>query len=196
MANEIVPGAEFQALPLEYVVATPLLATVKAQAAAADATRMYIERLLDPATRRPVMVDLSVDFKDDSGATRGTNIEAPLLSLVPVPHLRIDSLNIHFKYEISQMVKDSRATGLSMELGAKSGAALSPWVEASLRGSVSSQSTQETTTNRSGCLDISVHASEAPMPDGLAKLLTLMSNSILTTPSGSRPAESSGPVTK
>jgi hypothetical protein len=188
MPNEIVPGAEFQALPLEYIVATPLLATVKAQAAATEATLMYIDRLLDPASKRPLMVDLSLDFKDEAGGVRSSNVRAPVLSIVPVPHLRIDSLNVQFKYEISQMVKDTRATGLSLELGAKSGGALSPWVDASFRGTVTSQSAQESTTNRSGSLDISVHASEAPIPEGLARLLTLLSNSISVTPADGQPA--------
>src|SRR5690242_17042823 len=102
MANEIIPGAEFQALALEYVVATPLIATLKAQAVAADAVRMYIERLIDPATRKPVTVDFTLESRDASGAGTSTNVRAPMLSIVPVPHMRIDSLNVQFKYEITQ----------------------------------------------------------------------------------------------
>ena len=186
MANETVPSAEFLAIPLDLVVATPMLAAMKAQAATADATRMYIERLIDPQTRRPVMVGLNLDFKDDAGEQHSTGVQAPLLSLVPVPHMCIDAVNVQFKYEISQLAKDTRATGLNMELGVNSGAALSPWVDASLRGSVTSQSSVESTMNRSGSLDVTVHASEAPIPEGLAKLLTLLSNAILVSPSGPR----------
>ncbi len=32
--------------------------------------------------------------------------------------------------------------------------------------------------NRSGTLEITVHASEAPMPEGLAKVLGLLANAI------------------
>jgi hypothetical protein len=48
-------------------------------------------------------------------------------------------------------------------------------VQATLKGSVSSSSSSEATTNRSGTLDITVRASEAPIPEGLARLLTLLS---------------------
>ncbi|MEK7871726.1 MAG: DUF2589 domain-containing protein, partial [Nitrospirota bacterium] len=64
----------------------------------------------------------------------------------------------------------------------QSGAMLSPWVSASLKGSVSSKSAEESTMNRSGSLEITMHASESPMPEGLAKILNLLSNSIQSLP--------------
>ena len=183
MPNEIVPGAEFQAFPLEYLIAAPLLAALKAQAAAVEATRMYIERLVDATTRRPLTLDLSLEHKNEAGVVRISEVRAPLLSMVPVPNLRIDSINFHFRYEISQVAKDSRSTGQSIELGARTPGALSPWVEASMRGTMSSQASQEHSTSRSGSVDIQVHASEAPMPEGLARVLTLLTNSLNVGPS-------------
>lgn len=45
MANtEIQPAAEFQALPLEFIVAAPLIAAVKAQAVAAQATMEFVTK--------------------------------------------------------------------------------------------------------------------------------------------------------
>lgn len=65
-----------------------------------------------------------------------------------------------------------------MDLNAGTGATLSPWVSATLKGNVTSKATSDSSLNRSGTLDITIEASEAPMPEGLAKILSLLSNSI------------------
>jgi hypothetical protein len=182
MANQSFIASEFDKIPFELLIATPLLSAVKAQAANADATRLYIERMLEPDTRRPLMLDLSLEHRDEGGTVHGSQVRAPLLALTPVPHLCIETLDVKFKYEVSEVVKESRSTQLGAELGASSGAALSPFVTASLRGSVSSQAAQESTTNHSGCLDIHVRAGQAPISDGMAKLLTLLANSVSVSP--------------
>lgn len=182
MPNEIQPAVEFQALPLEFIVAQPLVAAVKAQAIAADTTKAFIESLIDKTSRKPISVDFSVAYKgtDSAGALvdKMAAINAPLLSIVPVPHLRIDSLTTHFKYEITQTIKESSSMDKGIELGAKAGGVLSPWVDFTLKGSVASKSSEESTMNRSGVLEITVHASEAPMPEGLAKVLGILAGSI------------------
>lgn len=180
MANDIIPGAEFQALPLEYIVASPLLATLKAQAMVADATRMYIERLLDPDTRLPLMLNFNMEHSTEPSGRKSTSIQAPLLSIAPVPHMRIDDLKVQFKYEITRTLRDAKAVEGGLELGARAGGVLAPWVDASFMGTVASKSSEESTTNRSGSLEITIHASEAPIPEGLARLLTMLSNTVLT----------------
>jgi len=180
MPGDINAGAEFQALPLEYMITTPLVATVKAQAAAADATAAYLERLIDQKSRRPKVVKLAVDYKGEKGGGPATaTFNAPLLSLVPVPHLRIDALDIDFNYSVSQTVGDTRSFEWGVEAEANGGAS---WgvahVEATVKGHVQSKSALESQVNRSGALAIKVHASESPMPEGLARVLTLLANSV------------------
>ncbi|MCG3165565.1 MAG: hypothetical protein POELPBGB_01333 [Bacteroidia bacterium] len=179
MAQEIVPAAEFQALPLEFIISAPLVATVKAQKVAAESTRDFINSFIKDG--KPVTVDFSAKVTDTNGA-KDVSISAPLLAIVPIPHLRIDSLSVNFKYEITQTVKDSKATDKGVDLSVSTGAALSPWVSATLKGSVSSKSSEESVMNRSGVLDITVHASEAPMPEGLQKILGILANAIEVTP--------------
>jgi hypothetical protein len=178
MPNDILPGAEFQALPLEYVLSMPILATVKAQAVAADATRAYIERLVHPQTRRPLTVDVSVEHPDESGGRICTQVRTPLLTLAPVPALRIDGLKVQFRYEVTHTIQDSRSVEGGMQLGVQAGPLLGPWVDAGFKGQVSSRAASESTTNRSGALEIELTASEAPVPEGLARLLSFLSNSV------------------
>lgn len=178
MPETTVPAAEFQALPLEFVVAAPLTAAVKAQAIAAQATLHFLEGMFEEKTHEPISVPFRVEVEDEKGAKKSTVINAPLLALVPVPHLRIDTLNIEFMYEITQTYRDTRETSKSADLNVGTGGLLSHWVKASLKGSVSNKTSSESTTNRSGSLTISVKASEADMPEGLARVLTLLANSI------------------
>ncbi|MFY9270952.1 MAG: DUF2589 domain-containing protein [Candidatus Manganitrophaceae bacterium] len=183
--NEIQPAAEFQALPLEFIVASPLTAVVKAQAVAAEATRGFIMQMMKD--KKPITVDFDVEYQSNEtgkgkGQTKTMSIRAPLLSIVPVPHLKIDALTVHFRYEISQISKSNEVSEKGVEMGAQTGALLSPWASATLKGSVSSKSSEESTTNRSGLLEITVHASEAPVPEGLAKILSLLANSIQAPP--------------
>jgi len=188
--NDVQIAAEFEKLPLEFLIATPLIAAVNAQSKSALATKEFIQSLIKDG--KPITVDFSVHVEETlppattGGAvqtvSRDVQVNAPLLSIVPVPHLRIDSLTAHFKYEISQVVKTAKEKTESVELGAQSGALLSPWVSATLKGSVSSKSSEDSTMNRSGIIEITVHASEAPMPEGLAKILGLLANAIKVAP--------------
>ncbi|SMF13618.1 Protein of unknown function [Alteromonadaceae bacterium Bs31] len=173
-------GAEFQALPLEYLVSAPLIAAVKAQRLAAETTKQFIESMIDE-NGKPIAVNFSID-KQEPGEAAGSsiNVNAPLLALVPVPHLRIDSLTTKFTFEISQTYRNSKETNKSVSTSVKSGKMLSPWVNASVQGSASSKGSKESTTNRSGQLDITVQASESEIPEGLARVLSLMTSAIQT----------------
>jgi hypothetical protein len=174
--TDIMPAADFQALPLEFIVAAPLVAAVKAQAMVAETTKNFISAMIEKG--KPITVDFSVSYRDENAPgkkqDKSVTISAPLLSLVPVPHLRIDSITTHFKYEVTQTVRNASATEKGVEAGFQSGALLSPWVSGTIKGSLSSKSSEESTMNRSGTLEITVHASEAPIPEGLAKILSFL----------------------
>ncbi|MCX7987018.1 MAG: DUF2589 domain-containing protein [Bacteroidales bacterium] len=167
--------AEFQALPLEYIIAAPLLGVIKAQAAAAAATQAYIQSLIDKDKGKPITVDLKLQVKKDN-TQKEVEINAPLLSLVPVPHIRIDSFTTHFKYEISQVTKLSKELTLDAEGSAN--IVKNPIINFSLKGTVASKSSEESVMNRSGMLEITVHASEAPIPEGLSRLLNVLAKAL------------------
>lgn len=178
MTDKNLIAAQFQALPLDYIMSAPLVAAVKAQRLAAESTKQYIESMLDK-DGNPITVDFKVAQKNANGEN-SLEVAAPLLAMVPVPHLKIDSLNIHFNFEISETFRDTKQTDKSIDTSVSTGKALSPWVSASLKGSASSKSAVESSTNRSGQLDITVQASESDMPEGLARVLSLMTSAIQT----------------
>lgn len=182
MAQAVNAGAEFQALPLEHMIYTPLVSCVKAQAAAAQATRQFIQSMIDK-DGKPIAVNFALDYNDEAGNKKSTSFDAPLLSIVPVPHLRIDSLDIDFKYSISQTVGETKSMdwGVQTEVSGKGGALF--WsAQGSVKGHVQSKSQEDSKVNRAGALAIKVHASESPMPEGLARVLTILANTV--QPSG------------
>lgn len=169
---QVQPGTEFQALPLEFIISAPLIGAIKAQTMAAQATENFINSF------KGEMVEFSYETKQGTDDKKAT-VKAPMLSIVPIPHLRIDSLTTHFRYEISQVVKDTKDTSFEAGLSAGTTGLLSSFVSATLKGNVASKSSEESVMNRSGVLEITVNASESPMPEGLAKILTFLANSII-----------------
>lgn len=188
---QIEPAAEFQKLPLELVVATPLVAVAKAQAIAAQTTLEFVKGLCDtvqqqlpagagpnpPPLLAPKAIEMSID-RTVNGAAASARIKAPLLAMVPIPHLLIDSLTVNFRYEIAQTFRDSSQTSTSATLDVGTGGALSPFVQATFHGNVAHTSSAESTTNRGGTLDIVIRASQSAIPVGLDRLITMLSQAI------------------
>jgi hypothetical protein len=105
-------------------------------------------------------------------------IKAPLLTIVPIPHLLIDSVTVNFKYEVSQTFRDKAETSESAALDVKTGAVVSPFVDATFHGNLAHSNSSESSTNRGGTLDIMVRASQSPIPVGLDRLITMLSQAI------------------
>lgn len=179
MANELIPATEFSALPLETIISGPLVAAVKAQALAAQTTANYIKGMLDE-NGKPDTVDFTLEVQDGANA-RNLSVKVPLLAILPVPHLRIDSVTTNFKYEVSQILADKRSVdgGVSLDFQAKG--LLKVLADVSLKGNITASSSHELTTNRTGAIEVTVHASEAPMPDGLSRILSLLSSLVPQT---------------
>ena len=175
MANEIVPAAEFQSLPLEFIISAPLLGVIKAQAIAAQATLDFINTFKSQTVE---FENVTTATTDGIASVQNVTVKAPLLAMTPIPHIRIDSFTTHFKYEISQVVSEKKSLDMGISLEAGTTGLLANFVKASLKGNVSSQSSSESVMNRSGVLEITLHASEAPIPEGLARILNLLAKTI------------------
>ena len=178
--NTIQPFAEFQALPLSFIIAEPLNGAIKAHMLAVQTTREFIE------TIKGENVTFKVSKNTESATPTGTQmtVEAPLLSLVGVPRLQIDSLSVNFRYEIRHTLKNQMEKDLEAKAKAGTTGWLSSFVDVSLSGAVSSRTAAESEINRSGSLEISLQASESEMPEGLKRILTILSNSISATEKG------------
>lgn len=174
----VVSPAEFAKIPLDFIIATPLLTTIEAHKVAAHTTLQFINELNDSA--KNVEFETKVEKKDSAGnvTEKGQKISVPLLSLVKIPSLNFDSLSVSFNYNISQIYKEQKTTksGANLEVGTTG--ILSKFVNAKLTGNIEHTSNRENTANRGGTLDVKVHVSESPLPAGLQKVLNAITENI------------------
>lgn len=113
-------------------------------------------------------------------------LTVPILTIMPIPFIRIESLTVNFKASISavdtQSTETKESTDKEGKLEASVGFAL--W-KASISGGISSKKDSTATSSSKysveHTMDVSVHAVQDDMPAGLAKLLEFMTRSIVST---------------
>ncbi len=117
MADVIVNS--LTALPFDQIVGAPLLAAIEAQGQAALATVDFINTVgFDPASGSSTPPEpanarvISFKYKRTNPATPETpeevTLEVPLLTIVPIPHLRIADMTIDFELKVHQLVQTER----------------------------------------------------------------------------------------
>ena len=205
-------GAELQALPLEYMLGTPLTAAIKAQALAAATTIEFIEKVglqedeqTGDLSVRAAEFTFSQPIPDPAnpGATifQDAKLTVPILSLAPIPFIRISDLNVSFEFK----VRDITSASSKFEITGKTGFENNTTVESkigvgggvlgflgggSASGSVESkttvsasvsatyQSTNRQSTDRSATFKMTMNAVQDAIPEGLARVLTIFNDTI------------------
>lgn len=167
-----------QSLPFGTLIGGPLDAAVEAQAKAAMTTVQFIREV---GFDRNGEVN-SISFTATKGDNR-TTITVPLLTIVPIPFLRIDEMTIDFKANItaSEESRDESSASSDTSVQAKVGG--SYWfVKASMQASYSSKkdsrSTKDSRYSVEHTVDVHVHAVQDDVPGGLARMLGILTNTI------------------
>jgi len=115
-----------------------------------------------------------------------TSITVPLLTVMPLPFIRIESLTVSYKVHITAEDTHLDTTTSSFEKTGSAGGQLGwgLW-KANFSASISSKR-DSTATNTSKysveqTMDVNVHAVQDDMPAGMAKLLSMMTDAIAIT---------------
>src|SRR5215831_8251884 len=109
-------------------------------------------------------------------ASATVSITVPLLTIMPLPFIRIESLTVNFKTAISALDARTQTDNSSSSKELKADGTLGfAWWKLNVGGSISSKK-DSTATNTSKysvehTMDISMHAVQDDMPAGLARLL-------------------------
>ena len=208
MAELVNMADQFKGLPMEDLIGGPLMAVCKAQTKLAKSTAEYIKEIgmkekLDEDNKvitgpdnKPVLETRQVDFsyiqpmqQNSSEREEDTNntgdghsltqakvdISAPLLAIVPIPALLIDDVEIEFNMEVKSSVQSKSSHDESVKASASFG-----WgpFSASVQGSVSSHNEQTRKSDNSAKYHVKVSAKQADTPEGLSKILDMLSKSI------------------
>ncbi|AET65500.1 DUF2589 domain-containing protein [Methanothrix harundinacea] len=205
------PGQELSSIDFESMIGGPLIAVVNAQAQAALSTVNFIKSVGfkagesdDPEasdTGDPIYVTFkypkeispyqpAVPASGDTPATPAVpaqiqqmKLEVPILTMLPIPFIRIEETTIDFNAKITSMEYRKVDTNLKVDasLEAKAG-----WFFGSAKLKVSTsyqRSTSEgSNVNRTYSLAIHVKAVQDEMPGGMEKILSILEESMRGQP--------------
>ena len=186
-------GQELSSIDFQAMIGGPLNAVIKAQALSAQTSVDFIKSVgfnaADAATDpgKPTMVTFSYDkpieTKDAAGVITVTptkfNLSVPILTMLPIPFIRVEEVTIDFNAKINSVVESTTAesSDLSVSLKAKGGwGPVSVELKASYSNKKSSSATDK--TERTYSLIIHVRAVQDELPAGMEKLLGVLENSI------------------
>ncbi|MEQ9608282.1 MAG: DUF2589 domain-containing protein [Kiloniellaceae bacterium] len=175
-------AGELQALPFGSLIGGPLDAAIEAQARAAMSSVNFI-RSIGFDDKGAVQ---NITFTAKKGDTE-SEITVPLLTIVPIPFIRIDEMTIDFKANISSSTESEDKTVQSVNKQAKViASARYLFFKANLEASISSKKDSESTRNSKysveTTIDIHVHAVQDELPAGLAKMLNILADTIQAPP--------------
>jgi Protein of unknown function (DUF2589) len=139
----------------------------------------------DKNTTRIVQFQLTREVQDPvtkKFAPQTITVQAPLLALVPIPALLIQSVTVDLTVEISQQVQQVNKTDTSAQLqvGANWG-----WGNAQFTGSYSNSQQNTRSTNQSAKYEVTVNAQQQPTPEGMSRLMDVFASTITPIPATS-----------
>ena len=175
-----------QAIPFSSMIGGPLKACIEAQAMAAKTTWDFIQEvgLNTDAKGERTAINVSFSFNQNGHLVQ---LNVPLLTIVPIPYIAIDSIDINFKASISaassSVSENTESTSMGGSADITAGLKIGPFhMDAKLNANYSSKkdskATEESKYSVEYTMDIAVKAGQDSMPAGLAKVLELLGNSL------------------
>lgn len=181
---------DLQAIPFGTMIGAPLSACIEAQKEAALTSVDFIRSVGFSSDKNTPEKVITVSFKYERNGKEVT-LTVPLLTIVPIPFISIDTVNISFKANLKS-IESSRLTESSSDVKTENSAHTENykglrWLgvkksQSSLTGSVStkkdSRSTQNSNYSIEATIDINIVAHQESMPAGLSKVLEMLNNAI------------------
>jgi hypothetical protein len=168
----------FRGLPMEALIGGPLAAACKAQYDLASCMLTFIKTIgFSDKKTRCLEFDLERPVDDGTGEIKSqtVSIKAPLLGLVPIPALLIESVNIEFTMEVkaSTSSKDTVSASATAEAEGSWG-----WGSAKFTGNVASSSENTRSTDNSAKYVVTVVAKQQAPQEAMSKLMDLLSSAV------------------
>ncbi len=182
---------QFSGLPMGELIGGPLTAACNSQLKLAKATADFIEQIGfydDNGVSKTRTADFSfernvVTGKDALGndihESETVKLNVPMLAIVNIPSLMINSVDILFDMEVksSESHSDGVDTEASMSASGKVG-----WgpisASVSISGSVSAHSENTRKSDNSAKYHVAVHAADNGTPEGLSRVLDIIAASV------------------
>ena len=189
---------QFKGLPIEDLIVSPLVGMAKGQAKLNEVTWRYINEVafIDGKTRALDVQINKVMTDPDSGVQTWQEhyAKVPMLPLVPLPSLAVQSADIEFNMEVqtSDVAVDKSSSEASMSASASGG-----WwgmkFKASMCGKVASSRENTRKTDNSAKYNVKVHAEQLPATEGMLKLSDALVSMMDPTPTAPTEKSPTGP---
>lgn len=182
-----------QGLPFENLIGGPLNACIKAQNDAAKTSINFIDEVClnkDKETGEKSAVYVSFSFIQNG---RKVVINVPMIAIVPIPYIAINSIDISFKATVNGVESESSSTETEYESkGNKKSTRKTGWfrkktttINSTFSTKRDSKSTQDSKFSVEATIDVAVHAGQESMPAGMAKILEMLGAAMdLCSPDG------------
>jgi hypothetical protein len=204
---------ELAQIPFSHLIGAPLKAAIESQALAAQSTIEFIEKVgfkqssqappdalfTNPNGEASFGEIRNVTFKyskrDQNQQDNTFSLTVPLLTIVPIPYIRIDEVNINFSCKLTDQVERNTSQNSSFKLDSTVGGGYSAWwspikvdVRVNATYNTASATSERVTSTREYNMQVTVRAVQDEMPAGLAKVLSILENSIKETAPAAAPA--------
>ena len=175
-----------QAIPFSSMIGGPLNACIEAQAMAARTSWEFIKEVGLNTDEKGQKSAVMVAFSFNRGG-RMVQLNVPLLTIVPIPYIAINTIDINFKASISASSstasESSEHTEAGGEVNAKAKLNLGLFsLQANLKANYSSKkdskATAESKYSVESTIDVAVKAGQESMPAGMAKVLELLGTAL------------------
>ena len=177
-----------QNIPFASLIGGPLTAAVQAQAQAAQTTVEFIQKVgftpEDPSKPDGPMKVKEVTFKysklNDADETKQFALTVPILAIVPIPYLRIETLDIDFSAKLNDMVQSESSSSFSGTASLDVS-----WKVVKFRASASYKNDKSTksSSTQDYSMSVKVHATQSEVPGGMQKILDILESVIKEEPS-------------
>jgi hypothetical protein len=188
-------GDQFRGLPMADLIGAPLMASCDAQVKLANATADFIKVIgfMPPKDAKDSVGDVrNVLFRFDRPATSANQItpgspipvetvdlQVPLLSIVKIPSLAINTVDITFDMEVKNIETDKSSFDAAAQMSAEAQVGWGPFsVKVNITGSVSSHKENTRQSDQTAKYHVEVRAEDKGMPEGLARVLDIVQSSI------------------
>jgi hypothetical protein len=180
-----------ESLPLNHLISAPLMSACAAQVQLSAATCDFVKQMGFDEDDNVKMVSFKMNEQDASGVVQEVNINVPLLTVLNVPSMQIQSVSIDLVVEVDAMseVKNKTASENTSAFGVKINAGYKGWglnlsseVTYNTTAKLSSSTANNDKLNTKAKYQINLLA-ENRQPVGLTKILDrLVSNDRLVKP--------------
>lgn len=186
-------GQQFQGLPMDQLIGSPLSAAADASIRLANSTADFINKVGFDAEGnvRNVAFRYEKRSTNDDGTSNldEMKVDVPMLAIVPIPNLQVDEVNILFDMEVKQSERSETAVDVGATI---TGTARLGIISVSVSGSVSAHQANTRSSDNSAKYHVDVRATNHGTPEGLARVLDMMAANVAPSLVGSTLKDGNG----